>query len=184
MSDTHSIDSTGELALPPVVTTPRLTMRSWQRDDAPALQRVLAASDAHLRPWTPWVIDGRTPGLSLEERLAQHAASFAEGKEWVYGMFDVDGNILGACGLYRRVGAGALEIGYWLAETAVGRGYATEAAGELTRLALELPGIERVEIRCKPDNRPSVGIAIRLGYRLTTTAETASDVEIWSRGRD
>ena len=45
------------------------TLRAWTRADAQALRLALAASDAHLRTFTPWVVDGRVPGLSLEDRL-------------------------------------------------------------------------------------------------------------------
>jgi hypothetical protein len=69
---------------------PHFTLRGWSVADAPALRKTLETSDAHLRAWTPWVVDGRVPGLSLEERLARHAEDFAAGTEWVYGMFSPD----------------------------------------------------------------------------------------------
>jgi RimJ/RimL family protein N-acetyltransferase len=43
---------------------------------------------------------------------------------------------------------------------------ATEAAAALTRCALERHAIEKVEIRCDPENRASVRIPERLGFRL------------------
>src|SRR5947207_279960 len=84
------------------------TLRAWSPADADRLRVVLEASDAHLRPFTPWVIDGRLPGLSLEDRLTRHSADFEAGVEWVYGLFGPDGGeVLGGCGLYPRVGPGA-----------------------------------------------------------------------------
>jgi RimJ/RimL family protein N-acetyltransferase len=78
--------------------------------------------------------------------------------------------VLGGCGLYPRVGPGAIEIGYWLSVMHTGNGLATEAAAALTRLAFAAPGIDRVEIRCDPRNAGSARVPRRLGYRVETIA--------------
>ena len=146
---------------------PRFSLRAWTVADAGRLRAALDASDAHLRAWTPWVIDGRVPGLTLEQRLERHAADFATGTEWVFGMFSADGNqVLGGCGLYARVGPRALEIGYWLAAAHTGRGLATDAASLLTGLAFESPDVDEVQIRCDPSNAASARVPRRIGYRL------------------
>jgi RimJ/RimL family protein N-acetyltransferase len=161
---------------PPRIDTARFTLRAWSVDDAPLLRRALELSDAHLRTWTPWVVDGRTPGQSLESRLAQHADAFAAGTEWVYGMFSRDGGeVLGGCGLYPRVGPAAIEIGYWLSVTHTGRGLATEAAAILTRVAFTAPAIASVEIRCDQGNAASARIPQRLGFRAEGLVEPGKD---------
>jgi len=78
------------LTPPPRLDLPDFTLRAWSPADAAALRAALEVSDAHLRAFTPWVVDGRVPGLSLEDRLARHAAEFAAGVEWVYGLFSSD----------------------------------------------------------------------------------------------
>jgi RimJ/RimL family protein N-acetyltransferase len=162
-------------APPPRLDTSSFTLRAWSVEDAGRLRATLEASDAHLRAWTPWVVDGRVPGITLENRLAQHADAFAAGTEWVYGMFSPDGaEVLGGCGLYPRVGPGAVEIGYWLSAAHTGRGLATEAAAVLTRLAFAAPAIDRVEIRCDPRNAASARVPHRLGYRVDKTAGGAN----------
>jgi RimJ/RimL family protein N-acetyltransferase len=164
------------VAPPPVVALPDFILRAWSPDDTPALRAALTASEAHLRAWTPWVVDGRVPGRSLDQRLAAHAADFAAGAEWVYGIFEPDGkNVLGGCGLYPRVGPNALEIGYWLAVGQTGRGLATRAVGALTRLAFEAPEIGRVEIRCERGNTASSRIPARLGYRVMDPRDATAD---------
>lgn len=175
---------------PRVIDTARLRLRSWRVTDAPVLQAVLGASEAHLRAWTPWVVDGRDPSLGLEDRLAAHAAAFAEDREWVYGLFTPDErSILGACGLYPRIGAGALELGYWLAADATGRGYATEAAAALVGAAFASPAVARVEIRCDARNAASLALARRLGFRrgddgVVTVHGRAHALAIWNATRD
>jgi RimJ/RimL family protein N-acetyltransferase len=68
--------------------------------------------------------------------------------------------------LHDRVGAGGLEIGYWVHVGCTGRGVATVAAAALTRAALALDGVARVEIRCDAANLRSAAIPRRIGFRL------------------
>jgi RimJ/RimL family protein N-acetyltransferase len=94
----------------------------------------------------------------------------------VYGLFSLDGaEVLGGCGLYPRVGPGAIEIGYWLSVRHTGRGLATEAAAILTRVAFTSPEIESVEIRCDPHNVASARVPERLGYRVDGAVEAGKD---------
>lgn len=168
-------------------------LRPWAPADAPALARALRDSESHLRRWTPWVIDGRTPGLALEQRLALHQQAFADGTEWVYGIFAPAGaahdggaplpEVLGGCGLYPRVGAGAIELGYWLATSATGRGLATRATEALVRIAFASPAIERIEIRVEPDNAASARIPARLGFRVDERATAAAGLQVWTLER-
>ena len=170
------------IRIPPrLIDLPGLVLRCWSVDDEKPLRTALDGSDAHLRAWTPWVVDGRVPGLSLADRLAQHAAAFAAGTEWVYGLFAPEGDeVLGGCGLYPRVGPGAIELGYWLAASHTGRGLAARAAWALTRVAFASPDIERVEIRCDPRNVPSARVPERLGYRV---ADPDAALMIWQLTR-
>ena len=169
---------------PTLIDLTDVTLRPWTPDDAPSLARTLSASDAHLRAFTPWVVDGRVPGMSLADRLAKHAADFAAGTEWVYGMFSPDGReVLGGCGLYPRVGPGAVEIGYWLAVNHTGRGLATRAADALTHVAFDVLRVDRIEIRCDRGNAASVRIPERLGYRLVDSSDAPADLLVFSRTR-
>jgi RimJ/RimL family protein N-acetyltransferase len=161
-------------------------LRALSPADTELLRAALAASDAHLRRWTPWVVDGRVAGQSLEERLANHAAKFAAGNEWVYGLLDLDATeMLGGCGLYPRVGPGAVEIGYWIAVGQTGRGLATRAAWALTEIAFGNPTIERIEIRCDHGNAPSARVPERLGYCIMdpAPANASSNLQVWTLSR-
>lgn len=173
------------LTPPPEVPLREAVLRAWTAADAPALHRALAGSEPHLRRWTPWVVDGRVPGQSLEERLDAHASAFARGAEWVYGIFPLDGSeVLGGCGLYPRIGPGAVEIGYWLAAPATGRGLATQAAAALVQVAFASPDIARVEMRCDPRNVASARVPERLGFRIDEAASLAAGLQVWSGSRE
>jgi RimJ/RimL family protein N-acetyltransferase len=169
------------LAPPQELRLPGFVLRAWTPAHAASLRAALVASDTHLRAWTPWVVDGKVPGQSLEERLALHATAFASGTEWVYGLFSDGGEVLGGCGLYPRVGPGAVELGYWLAAGHTGRGLATRASAALTEVAFASPAIDHVEIRCDRRNVASARVPERLGYRIVDPppAGTPPDLVVW-----
>jgi RimJ/RimL family protein N-acetyltransferase len=123
------------------------------------------------------------PVPELTERLARFAADFAANREWRYGIFTPDGEILGEAGLYPRTedarvdyhDADRVELGYWLREDMTGRGLVTEAARALLIVAETLPGVSCIEIRCDERNAPSAAVPQRLGFVL---ADTIADVGI------
>ena len=57
------------------------------------------------------------------------------------------------------------EIGYVLDPAYVGRGYATEAAQALLRIAFEGLGVRRVIAQCFADNEPSWRVMEKIGMR-------------------
>ena len=80
---------------------------------------------------------------------------------------DADGAVvLGMIGLHRRLGPGAIEIGYWTHVDHSGRGYMTAAAQAITRVAEALEDVQRVEIHTDEANVRSAAIPPKLGYRL------------------
>jgi RimJ/RimL family protein N-acetyltransferase len=175
------------------IETARLLLRPWTADDAGPLADVLAASRAELARWTPWVLEDSDMHDALQARLERHALSFSTGIEWRYAIIArADGAaILGGAGLHPRIGPGGIEIGYWLATAATGRGFATEAAAALTDEAFRMPAIQRIEIRCEPANDASSRVPERLGYRALAAlvhepakpGRPAADVMVWERRR-
>ncbi len=155
------------------IRTARLLLRSWEPGDAPRFKRSLDASLPELRRWIPWARDEPSELSVLEARLAGYESDFVSGGNALYAILDPDGaEILGGVGLYRRVGPGALEIGYWIRSDLAGRGLATEATEALTHVGLAVDGIERIEIRCDPENAASAAVPRKLGYRHVRTIET------------
>lgn len=149
------------IALPEGIELRRLTVL-----DAPALSAAATESLDHLRPWMPWA----TPeGVSVEAqrlRMSGPAWSWAADADYGYGVFLADGRFVGAFGVHRRIGPGALEIGYWIHVDHTRRGIATAAARALTDAGLALPGIRRMEIHCDAANRASAAVPAKLGYRM------------------
>jgi RimJ/RimL family protein N-acetyltransferase len=153
--------------LPAIVESARLTLRHWTEGDAPALSAVIEASLDHLRPWMPWAA---LEPSTLEQRRAlirRWDNEWKQGGDSVLGVFH-DGAVVGGSGLHQRVGPSGVEIGYWIHVDHIRRGYATEAAGALTRAAFDLAGIDRVEIHHDKANCASSAVAGRLGFILVS----------------
>lgn len=140
-------------------------MRCWEPRDAPLLKEAVDSSLDHLRPWMPWAHDDPQPLQAKVELLRSFRGQFDLGQNFVYAMLSPgESEVVGGTGLHPRVGEGAMEIGYWVRASSVGRGLATEATAALTRVGFELCELERVEIRVDPANVPSLAIPRKLGY--------------------
>jgi RimJ/RimL family protein N-acetyltransferase len=99
------------------------------------------------------------------ELLRGFRGRFDLGEDFVYGIFTADeAEVVGGSGLHARVGPEALEIGYWVRASRAGRGFATEAAAALTRVAFAVCRVERVEIRVDPANAASLAVPRKLGF--------------------
>lgn len=175
------------------IHTPRLVIRCYDPADAPLLADAITASVEHLRPWMPWA-HAEPEELEVKvQRLRAFRAKFDRDEDYIYAILDRgETEVLGGTGLHPRVGEAALEIGYWINARHAGRGLATEAAAALTRVAFEVNGVERMEIRCDPRNERSAAIPRRLGYTLEATLRARvrdvdgrmADGMIWTLLRD
>lgn len=145
-------------------------IRRWQPEDLMARFEAIATSYDHLHPWMDWL----TEPITLEQqRVFGEAAARGwptTGGGFNYGIFDTDGTLLGSIGMSDCLGPPAVEIGYWCHVHHTGRGVITRSAAALTRIALALPGIDRVEIHCDAANLRSAAVAQRLGYHLDRIA--------------
>ena len=75
-----------------------------------------------------------------------------------------DGRALGGVGFHGPPSDGVVEIGYDLADSVRGHGYATEAALALCGYALEQPGVELVVAHTEPANTASQAVVDRVGF--------------------
>ncbi len=157
------------LVLPERLETERLVLRRWRASDVAALRAAVDASDAHLRPWIPWMGDEPRTVLETSERISGFMAEFDAGVTFCWGLFR-EGELVGEVMLMTRAGPGALEIGYWLHAHHIGRGYAREAVARLVALADDA-GVQRLEAWCAVTNARSSALVDRLGFRLDHIAE-------------
>jgi RimJ/RimL family protein N-acetyltransferase len=147
------------------IETERLVIRCYDPHDARLLKEAVDASIEHLRPWMPWI---RFEPQTLDEKvelLRRFRGQFDLASNFAFGIFDrEETKLLGGSGLHERGGEESREIGYWVAADAIGRGIATEVTAVLTRVGLELCGLERIDIQVEPANERSLAIPRKLGF--------------------
>lgn len=167
--------------LPEKIEAEGLLLRRWTPADAEALARAVEENVEHLRPWMRWAaeeprsVQGRRALLTTWER------EWEGGGDAYLGVF-LDGTVAGSCGLHRRRGPRALEIGYWTHVSFLRRGVAMRVAAALVDGAFSVPGIEWVEIHHDKANVASAAVARGLGFRCVgerpDTPEAPAEVGI------
>lgn len=181
-----------KLIIPTRLETSRLLLRPWEVADAQRMKDVIDANLEHLRAWMPWATTEPSPHEMMEARIESFLENFATGTEWVFAIFSRDeSRVIGGIGLHLRIGLGGVEIGYWAQAHETGQGYITEAAEALTAVAFSSPEVERVQIRCDPQNLASAAVPQRLGYvHVATLAAdsvtplgTPRDTMVWEMSR-
>jgi RimJ/RimL family protein N-acetyltransferase len=166
-------------------------VRRVRASDASAIAAAVGASLDYLRPWMPWATSEAADTGNQLARVAEADHNWESGLGYVYSVLTADlGTLVGEVALHRRPADGSTEMGYWIAASQAGLGYATSAARALTAVALALPDVSRVEIQCDAANAASAAIARKLGYRLdrieARRAETPGEsgrLMIWVRQR-
>ena len=158
------------IEIPEEVHGPRITVRPYRPEDAPALWEAVEESREHLAPWLPWVRHYESVEDAREFTVRARAWWMLR-QDLIMGVFEREsGGFLGGTGLHRfDWSLRSFEIGYWLRRSAEGRGYMREAVAVLTRLAFDTLSANRVEIRMDPRNVRSRNVAERLGFILEGT---------------
>ena len=176
--------------LPARIEGQGVLLRRWRVTDAERLERAVVESAEHLRPWMAWMTDEPQTLDQRRRLLARWEQEWASGGDDTVDKHGIQA-VAGSRGLHRRIGPGALEIGYWVHAAFVRRGIASKAAALLTDAAFAIPDIERVEIHHDKANDASAGVPRRLGYRFIgeqrdeVTAPADSGIEcVWRIERD
>lgn len=158
---------------PELMSDGYIVVRRYRSEDAAALAEAIGASIEHLRPWMAWIAQEPLPRSAREQLIAHWDEQWEAGSEFSYAVIAAgdDHTIIGGAGLHARIGAGGLEIGYWVRPDRVRRGVATAAARLLTDAAFAVEGVERVEIHHDRANGASSGVPRRLGFALVEERE-------------
>ncbi|MBM3723846.1 MAG: GNAT family N-acetyltransferase [Acidobacteria bacterium] len=139
-------------------------IRSYAEDDASLLFSVIDKHRADLARWLPWVQDthGAEDSLNFIRWAAgrQHSGDGFAGGIWRGGVFS------GGFGAHpgSRLGR-SVDLGYWLAPEARGKGIITACCRAVTGLLFG-QGYNRVVIKCAPGNQESWRVPERLGFVL------------------
>lgn len=140
------------------IRTRRCRIAALRREDARA---VLAITDAS--------VTARVHILPEPFTLADAEALLAGGEagQGFLGVWDrADETLLGVVGVHPAAGS-EVEVGYWFAAAARGRGLAAEAVRAVTEAVADLAPTRRIVAECLPENRPSWKLLERVGFSAT-----------------
>lgn len=154
------------------IHTRRLELARWHERDSEDLRLAIDVSDAHLRPWIPFMRDEPRSLAATRARVAEFIASFDAGEHFRYAVrHRQTRTLVGEVMLLTRGEPGTLEIGYWLHRDHCGRGYAKEATAVLLPMAFDELGAARVAVVCDELNAASLAVANHLGVSFKAIEE-------------
>ena len=153
--------------------TERLALRRPRRSDATALAE--AMNDWEV---VRWLVQAPYPYTLTHavDWIAQNLRNLASGREFQFVICRrADARVIGHVGLRLDDDRRSAELGYWLARSAWGQGFATEAAAAVIAFGFGGLQLERIWATCLPGNEPSWRVLEKLGLRqagsLTQTFE-------------
>ncbi len=153
---------------PDSLETERLLLRQFLESDLDLYARICADPEVMRH-----IGDGRT--LTREETWRSVATALGH---WVlrgYGLYAVEeratGAFIGRVGLINPEGWPGLEAGWLLGHQHWGRGYATEGARAVVRMAYEELGATHLISLIRPQNTASIRVAEKLGAVRESTIE-------------
>lgn len=158
------------LNFPDAFETDRLLIRSPMPGDGRAVYEAVMESLVSLQAWLQFVHPIPSED-DVEESIRSARSKFILREDLRLHLYDKQsGRFLGSGGLHRiNWVVGRFEIGYWLRDSASGKGYMTEAVNGITKFTEEYFQPNRLEIRCDSRNTKSLQVAERCGFHLEAT---------------
>ena len=146
------------IAVPDILTTPRLRLRRPKPTDAPAVYEY--GADPEVTRYMDWpALTSPEEALKATERAL---GRWEAGEEyaWRVTIKPADKPVGGvSC----SIEAQRAEFGFVLARPAWGKGYATEAARAVFDWLVSLPQVQRIQATCDVDNTASARVLQKLG---------------------
>jgi RimJ/RimL family protein N-acetyltransferase len=149
-------------------------LRPWGFDDVQPLVAAKAASSKQLREFMVWAHEPVSPEIQYEG-IRRFIGEYWAGREYVFGLFDADGGLLGCVGLHPRTALNprALEVGYWCHSAHAGRGWTTLAVRVLAVVAFDWFDCDRLQVMHDESNLASQRVVEKIGFRFEGTLRNA-----------
>lgn len=150
---------------PPVMRHGSVGLRLVKPRDARVLQRELLMNRPWLQPWEA-TIPGGTAGFDMRAGIRRLLQQHRDGAGYPFVM-EYDGEIAGQLNIWgiARGSLSSATIGYWVSERFAGRGITPTAVALATDAAFDQFGLHRMEICIRPENRASLRVVQKLGFR-------------------
>jgi ribosomal-protein-alanine N-acetyltransferase len=135
-------------------------------DDAAVLAELVRGNREFLAPWEPVHAEAHFTEAGQRVAIQATLAEHAHGRSLPCVIVDEADQVVGRVNLNNIV-RGAFQsasLGYWLAQASGGRGLATAAVRDITRLAFAELGLHRVQADTLVHNVPSQRVLARTGF--------------------
>lgn len=159
----------GQPGWPAVLTDGPVLLRPYRRRDAAAWAAVRRANQTWLAPWEPtaagpWAELNSPSAYRLFYRDLRRSAR--DGVAMPFAIW-LDDRYVGHIGLgnISRRAFGSAYAGYWIDQTAAGRGIMPAAVALVVDHAFGPGGLHRIEVNIRPENRASRRVVEKLGFR-------------------
>ena len=164
-----------------------IILKELELSDAEHIFKAIDSQRGYLGEWLPFVEFTKSVKDSLDY-VNSVVTMPEECKEWQFAIFCGD-DFAGLAGFKGtdRINRKS-EIGYWLKEEFQNRGIMTEAVHALIKFGFSELGLNRIQIKCAPENVKSNKIPQRLGFTLEGIERDSEfvkeglfrDAEVWS----
>ncbi len=150
-----------------IVETERLRFTTWKSDDWREFQKL--ATDPmvvrYLGTGEPW------PDERVQEFVNRQCENWEKFGICLWKLLPKDRDeLIGICGLQHLAGGPDVEIGWWLAPSCWGKGFATEAARHALAYGFEVSRLDRIVAIAQAANRDSLRVMEKIGMRFEREA--------------
>lgn len=134
------------------------------QDYADELFDLIEKNREYLKEWLPWLDNNRYLQNTIDYiKISQIQFERNESLQFV---LKHRGKIVGVIGYHKIDWINRLtSIGYWIGEEYQGKGLITKSCIKVLDYSFGRMGLNRIEIRCAPDNLKSRAIPERLGFQ-------------------
>jgi ribosomal-protein-serine acetyltransferase len=140
-----------------------LELGFYTERNAEEVYRVVKENYEHLYRWSPWLDEGYS--IERAKLFANYSIKQFANRESMPVCIICKNEIVGGTGFgtinwdYKTT-----EIGYWLAKKHEGKGIVTKCCRKLLDYAFDELGLNRIVLKCVPENHKSRAIPERLGF--------------------
>ncbi len=143
----------------------RVSIRLVKQRDARILQAELLGNRTWLRPWEATSPDGPV-SFDMRSGIRRLLQQYRDGGGIPFVM-EYDGEVAGQLNVWgiARGSLSSATIGYWVSESFAGRDITPTAVALATDLCFRELGLHRMEICIRPENKASLRVVEKLGFR-------------------
>lgn len=145
-----------------ILKTPRLVLRPFTVEDAPAMYANWAG-DPQVTRWLRW--PPHESVMATRAVLEEWAASYAQPDFYNWAITLQDATLIGSIGVMRAEAGDHLEPGYALGRAWWGRGYATEALRAVVEYLFSEEGVQALSCCHAVGNPASGAVQRKVGFR-------------------